>query len=757
MKPVGDASIQDDQLQVVGIKRLLGEVWGLQIALWGVVGLQAQGLGLPVLREFVAFGYLTFVPGVLLLSALQPRSLERIEGVLYAVGLSIALDMFFGLVINSTLPFFGVTRPLSLTNLVAVLSVWVFCCSAVIWQRRTSARAPEFRLILRDLKGATLAPILYLIMLIVASVAGATAMNAYGNNSVLLVLIVLIGSVPLLVGLTNVIPKGVYPIAVFTVALSLLWHQSLVSSYLTGWDINIEYYFEKLVQTRGYWDPTVSGQLNSMLSITVLPTAYSLFTGLDAIWVFKVIYPVLFALVPVALYLIFRDVFDEKTAFLGAFFFMAFYVFFTEMISVLRQEIAELFFALFFLLYLKQKTRSTAATLILIIFGFGVTVSHYGLSYLFLFFLLSAYLFVRISRRTHALFPFRSRGGRSFLRTEFERVLRGDRKSETELVTSRNIGLGFTTLVFVFTFAWYLYTSTSSPLLSVVSVGGHIYSSLSELLNPQTRDPNVLLAVGLGTTQVRSIPRELYLAIQYLTEFCILVGLLNYLRSGKHRAHLWYSGFALTSAALLALSVLIPYFAGALNATRIYHIALFFLGPFCVTGARSVAERTLNVVRNRNPSSPKSVKDATVAIVLLLLSYFLFTSGFVFQVTGDPPTSMPLNATMDYPRFNSMELAGARWTATSIPAYSGLYADSYGAYLLYGSIFPRVQVLWGSTNQLPGGASAFLRCWNVNQGLIPSSPERPRVYAPTAASAIYLSVLQHDNKIYDNSCVEIYA
>ena len=234
-------------------------------------------------------------------------------------------------------------------------------------------------------------------MLIVASVAGATAMNAYGNNSVLLVLIVLIGSVPLLVGLTNVIPKGVYPIAVFTVALSLLWHQSLVSSYLTGWDINIEYYFEKLVQTRGYWDPTVSGQLNSMLSITVLPTAYSLFTGLDAIWVFKVIYPVLFALVPVALYLIFRDVFDEKTAFLGAFFFMAFYVFFTEMISVLRQEIAELFFALFFLLYLKQKTRSTAATLILIIFGFGVTVSHYGLSYLFLFFLLSAYLFVRIS------------------------------------------------------------------------------------------------------------------------------------------------------------------------------------------------------------------------------------------------------------------------------------------------------------------------------------------------------------------------
>src|SRR5205823_13400501 len=129
------------------------------------------------------------------------------------------------------------------------------------------------------------------------------------------------------------------------------------------------------------------------------------------------------------------------------------------------------------------------------------------------------------------------------------------------------------------------------------------------------------------------------------------------------------------------------------------------------------------------------------AIVLLLVTYFLFTSGFVFQLTGDPPTSMPLSNTIDYPRFNSMELAGARWTTTSMPASAAVYADGYGVYLLYGTIFPRVQVLWGSTVGLPPGSSAFLRCWNVNPGLIPSSPGQPHIYVATRASAVYFSVL----------------
>ena len=49
------------------------------------------------------------------------------------------------------------------------------------------------------------------------------------------------------------------------------------------------------------------GRLSAMLSITVLPTAYSLILNLDPVWVLKLIYPVLFVFVPLGLYQLFKS------------------------------------------------------------------------------------------------------------------------------------------------------------------------------------------------------------------------------------------------------------------------------------------------------------------------------------------------------------------------------------------------------------------------------------------------------------------
>ena len=78
----------------------------------------------------------------------------------------------------------------------------------------------------------------------------------------------------------------------------------------------------------------VFGRYNAMLSITVLPTVYSNMLGMSLTWVYKIIYPLIFALVPVGLYLLWKPYIGKKFAFFSAFLFMADITFFTELTGV---------------------------------------------------------------------------------------------------------------------------------------------------------------------------------------------------------------------------------------------------------------------------------------------------------------------------------------------------------------------------------------------------------------------------------------
>ena len=85
----------------------------LQLALWVVLGLNAVGVQIPILREALALICLLFVPGIILLRVLRLHQLNVIEGVLYTVGLSAATVMLTGLFMNAAYVFIT-PRPLSL-------------------------------------------------------------------------------------------------------------------------------------------------------------------------------------------------------------------------------------------------------------------------------------------------------------------------------------------------------------------------------------------------------------------------------------------------------------------------------------------------------------------------------------------------------------------------------------------------------------------------------------------------------------------
>ncbi len=131
---------------------------------------------------------------------------------------------------------------------------------------------------------------------------------------------------------------------------------------------------------------------NAMLSVTILPTLYSNFLDIDINWVFKIFYPVLFSVTALALYDIYRNELGERFAWLSTFFFMAIPVFYTVMTSLMKQPIAEIFMALTMLAMLSKNLGPTPKLIMMMGFGFSMVVSHYAISYIFMFILLVAFL-----------------------------------------------------------------------------------------------------------------------------------------------------------------------------------------------------------------------------------------------------------------------------------------------------------------------------------------------------------------------------
>ena len=103
-------------------RRFLVVVMAVQIAFWGLIGLDALGFPVGFLRQFVGFIYLTFIPGILVLRLLRQYDLNFVELLLYAIGLSIAIIMFMGFLLNTICPLVGLDYPISLYPLAVSIS-----------------------------------------------------------------------------------------------------------------------------------------------------------------------------------------------------------------------------------------------------------------------------------------------------------------------------------------------------------------------------------------------------------------------------------------------------------------------------------------------------------------------------------------------------------------------------------------------------------------------------------------------------------
>jgi len=673
---------------------------------------------IPVARQVLGFCCFTFLPGFVFLKLLKLDELDGVETILLSVGLSVSFLMVAGLFINEFFFLFGILQPLSLMPLMIVLNSLILICGVLIYLRSENVKIwksepfekPPFVLLLLGL------PIL--------SILGAMYVNIHGNNLLLLSMIISI-SVLFIVGVLSkkLLPSKLYPFAVLMIAIAVICHSSLISNYIVpfGSDVPGEYFLFKTIESNAHWSPTLPsswpiwyGRINSMLSITILPTLYANILNIHPIWVFKTLYPLIFSLVPLGLYQIWQTYVGKKYAFISAFLFISLETFYTEMLGLNRQMIAELFFVLLLLVILNKKIKPVNKMISFMIFSFALVTSHYGLAEIFLFFISFALVSLIVL------------------------------KHPSKSITAPMIIFFFTVM-----FTWYIYTSGSATFNSFLEFGDNVYRQLGDFFNPASRGQTVM--TGLGLAESPSIWNTISRMFAYLTQAFIVFGFvglvtkLTSIRIGKE-----YLILGLTAMALLAMLILVPGLANTMNMTRFYHILLFFLAPFCVVGAEFIVKLL---------SKRERAFAVSTLLLIVLVPYFLFQTEFVFEVTGSDSWSIPLsgyrmNALRLYGHYgytDAYSVYGAQWLSKKVNLEdSELYADesALGSVLtLYGMIY-RGSSLSNVTIVADNGV-VYLSSLNVVEGVIP--------FGQFSWNTSELSFIFDDlNLVYANGGCELY-
>jgi uncharacterized membrane protein len=737
-------------------------------------------LDIPFLRQIIGFVYLLFMPGFLFLKTIRMDRIGLIENILFSAGISVMILMLYGLLSSVLYPVLNIAKPLSAFPLIASTLVLVLILYFASWLRndRTSARGTESlsEETAVNLKSLRILPLLACIPIL--TILGTEMLASSGSNFLLLLLVVITSAIVLCTSSRRLVPPETYLFGVLAISFFLLFQMSLSSRYIIGYDVHLEYYLASLTSSNSIWNRAIPHEYASMLSVTVLPAVFSNFLNLDLNWVFKAVYPLIFSLVPLSLFLTYRRLTDSRIAFLSVFYFMSLEVFYFTMLGLARQMIGELFFALLILVLVEEKISLSKRRLLFTIFSLGLIVSHYALSYVFMFFILL----------TFWLSPFLKTDGES------PKLITGD------LVLR----------YFAMATAWYLLVAPS-PISAFEATIENIYSSISAQSSPGVggllptyvsplRDVVKYLFYGLQLSIVFGliisiISTRVYRRIFGFVRHKKIVALLSYRRitdfvrsmanEGKGKFSSEYLSMSLCSFLILILCIAVPSFAAGLEVSRFYHIATFLLAPFVVLGLLSVfgtIERGMVNLKSHLFTSEgrrlhvPDVGSRSVGLFLismLIVAFFLFQVGFIYEVSGDRPSSLSLswervqtNPNLAWDVWSAQtpeqDVYSAEWLSKQLNDLSKVYADkpsslhvltSYGLFqTTYFSANSRVgtyDYLLSNTTRPDVHAYVYLRTRNVVYGIIEGSGQ---TFNTTEISPI----LADCDSIYSNGGSQIY-
>ncbi|MEM3715389.1 MAG: DUF2206 domain-containing protein [Nitrososphaeria archaeon] len=547
-------------------------------------------------------------------------------------------------------------------------------------------------------------------------------MSIYLENSLLLLFFLLVPIVTLaILILRENFTFDVLPISLLIIYIAILLITWLTTNYILGYDSHFEFYSFKITDNASLWNPSRSffeiDKGNVMLSITILPTIYSKIMGLDPTWVFKIVYPVLASLVPLSLYQFFLLHTKKEAAFLGVFLFITHCL---DGLGSIKEWIATIFYVLLLLIIFSNKITAFNKKILFIVFSGGLVVSHYSKSYIFMFILIFIWVVSFVTKKN--------------LKVTLDMVL----------------------LYLSMAFAWYVFTIQGTTFEALLLTIDNIYRNLiTEFFNPESRGPTVMTALGLikPPTHLHLISRLFF----HLTVLLIIVGFISVaLKFWRERSNFEYFILICVNLGLLALTIILPNLAPSYRMERFYITALIVLAPLCFFGAEGIVD---NLHKLRLASLQRRISGLFLTFVVLV-SFFLFQTGFVYEIAKVECWSIPLSRyrmppfEVSWRLLYGTEVYGAIWLSKYADKTSSIYIDYVArerALMSYGLLnYGRFCTLANTTRMLEAGGLIYLRRLNtVNEMMVGD-------YVAQWNTTDLQPVLEAQNIIYTNAECNVY-
>lgn len=341
-------------LIVIGLLAPLNKLWAAQLLL------------VPLLL---------IVPGMVLLRALRIPGEVVSSFPVYIPCASIVVLITSGLAVNFIAPLFGVAMPLRAGPLLIGLEV---TCAALA---AASFKAPS-DVTLRWRLPAQPGALTCLLILPLLGGAGALRLNnGHGGGVALVAIAAFVTLLVIAAVFSSRLSNALLEMVLYAASLTISWSYSLRGDGVYGFDIATEY--QRLQQTilAGAWHAAhPNDAYGAMLSVTIMPAELHSLTGVPGLLVLKVVYPVIYALFPVAIFDLARRILPRCWAFVAAAFTIGQYAF-IEIVSLARQEVALVLFAALVMAMLDARIRRRSQWALVVMLGLAMALSHYSTTY----------------------------------------------------------------------------------------------------------------------------------------------------------------------------------------------------------------------------------------------------------------------------------------------------------------------------------------------------------------------------------------
>lgn len=703
-------------------------------------------LDIPLLRPIIAFVYLSFIPGFVLFKLLKLKDISSVQKILFIVGLSVVFSMFVGLLLNRVM--LSISMPVSVTSLLISLSLFTLILFVIAYRKDLSMdqkNSEECFNTQLNLKNTIIKIVIFLPLIF--GIVG----SLYSNVYILLMMIISTVALYMLSIFSNKFASTkAFPIILFFISLALILQVVLKSNYIMGYDANLEYYVFKVTVNNEYWTTlsTITHSIaavnySSMLSVTILPTVYYYLMNISGELVFKIIYPFIFSLVPVALFSIYSKQFNKTTAILSTLFFISGYLVFygIESLSLNKQIVGTLFLALSVLIILNKQMPMHKRRFLLVVFGVGLIFSHYSLTLIYLFLIVGIYL---LSRK---------------------------RFYQNDVINSSILSL-----LSVMFFAWFAYTGSMITTIadsldrifsSILSDFGSGSSRFGWLTGPHT-------AYGSDINCAGTI-NWVFLIFTHLLIFVGVMGLVFYFLRKTKRWNIdpHYQIISVLSGFILLLCIVVPGLGPSLNFTRFYAFVILFLAPCFVMGGELLVDFVgtfLKKITNKNLLL-NTKKITKILLSIVLIGYFLSQSGFINIVTG----AVPLSYSLDYDRVSTstdlnikiafsdiyiskQDISSASWLLNHKNTTAEVFADYLSrshALISYGLIPNNLLFPLSNTTLQTQNSLIYLSSFNTVNNIITTSEYW---FDPSEISSLLeiSDLLNQSNLVFSNGKSEIY-